>query len=501
MPSPASPTFRVISGAESGTADLLVVSIFDADTPEQVAAIDTAPRDALAAALQARETTGALFELWWSPVAAAAGISRVAAIGAGPRDRWNPEVARRVAGAAALAARQRRLTRLALLLRGEMTARLAQAIAEGVTLAQFDSGHMKSSRPDLPALQAVTLVVPGLAGDQRAAFESACERGRVLADCTNLARALGNEPSNVLTPTELARRAEEAAAGTSLSVSVLDEGRIRELKMGLLMGVSQGSAQPPRVIVLRHEPRGVTEGPVLALVGKGITFDTGGISIKPADGMERMKVDMAGGAAVIAALRAVSLLNAPIRVIGIVPTAENMPGGRAIKPGDVVRGASGKTVEVINTDAEGRLILGDGLWYARELGATHLVDIATLTGACVVALGRMMAGLFGGPPEFLDRIHTLGELTGDRCWPMPSGDEYFDQLKSDVADMTNTGGRPGGAVTAAVFLKQFTGGLPWAHLDIAGVAWADDARPYQVKGATGAATRLLAELALGWGTD
>ncbi len=271
--------------------------------------------------------------------------------------------------------------------------------------------------------------------------------------------------------------------------------------MGLLLGVSQGSAQPPRVIVLRHEPRGVTEGPVLALVGKGITFDTGGISIKPADGMERMKVDMAGGAAVIAALRAVSLLNAPIRVIGIVPTAENMPGGRAIKPGDVVRGASGKTVEVINTDAEGRLILGDGIWYARELGATHLVDIATLTGACVVALGRMMAGLFGGPPEFLDRIRTLGELTGDRCWPMPSGDEYFDQLKSDVADMTNTGGRPGGAVTAAVFLKQFTGGLPWAHLDIAGVAWADDARPYQVKGATGAATRLLAELALGWGTD
>jgi leucyl aminopeptidase len=209
-----------------------------------------------------------------------------------------------------------------------------------------------------------------------------------------------------------------------------------------------------------------------------------------------MKVDMAGGAAVIAAMRAIALLGAPVRVVGVVPTAENMPDGRAVRPGDVLRGAAGKTVEVLNTDAEGRLILADGLWLARELGATHLVDVATLTGACVVALGRFLAGVFGGPPAFVDAIRATGELTGDRCWPMPSSDEYFEQLKSEVADMSNTGGRPAGAVTAAVFLKQFAGGLPWAHLDIAGVAWADDARPYQVKGATGAATRLLAELAL-----
>ena len=236
---------------------------------------------------------------------------------------------------------------------------------------------------------------------------------------------------------------------------------------------------------------------MLGLVGKGITFDTGGISIKPADGMERMKVDMAGGAAVIGALRAAALLEAPIRVIGVVPTTENMPGGRAIKPGDVIRGASGKTVEVINTDAEGRLILGDGLWQARQLGATHLVDVATLTGACVVALGRVHGrASSAGPTRSSRACARVGERTGDRCWPMPSADEYFEQLKSEVADMTNTGGRPAGAVTAAVFLKQFAGGLPWAHLDIAGVAWADDARPYQAKGATGAATRLLAELAL-----
>jgi leucyl aminopeptidase len=318
----------------------------------------------------------------------------------------------------------------------------------------------------------------------------------VLGACTNLARTLGNEPSNVLTPRELAARARAAAEGTSLAVTVLDETAIADLGMGLLLGVAKGSAEPPRLIVLDHHPPGAPERPVLGLVGKGITFDTGGISIKPADGMERMKVDMAGGAAVIGALRAVSLLGAPIRVIGVVPATENMPGGKAIKPGDVIKGAAGKTVEVINTDAEGRLILGDGLWYAQKLGATHLVDIATLTGACVVALGRVMAGLFGGPPTFLDAVRATGELTGDRCWPMPSSDEYFDQLKSEVADMTNTGGRPGGAVTAAVFLKQFAGGLPWAHLDIAGVAWSDDARPWQGKGATGAATRLLAELAL-----
>jgi leucyl aminopeptidase len=342
----------------------------------------------------------------------------------------------------------------------------------------------------------VSLIALATDAAQRKALEPAVHRGRVLAECTNLARALGNEPSNVLTPRELARRAELAADGTTLSVTVLDEAEIRARGMGLLLGVAQGSAEPPRVILLEHNPPGAPAHPVLGLVGKGITFDTGGISIKPADGMERMKVDMAGGAAVIGAMRAAALLGAPIRVIGVVPTTENMPGGRALKPGDVIRGASGKTVEVINTDAEGRLILGDGLWQARQLGATHLVDVATLTGACVIALGRVLAGLFGGPTSFIESVRAVGDQTGDRCWPMPSADEYFDQIKSEVADMTNTGGRPAGAVTAAVFLKQFAGGVPWAHLDIAGVAWADDARPYQVKGATGAATRLLAELAL-----
>jgi leucyl aminopeptidase len=231
------------------------------------------------------------------------------------------------------------------------------------------------------------------------------------------------------------------------------------------------------------------------MVGKGITFDTGGISIKPADGMERMKDDMAGGAAVVCAMRAISALNAPVRAIGVVPTTENMPGGRAIKPGDVLTSAAGKTVEVINTDAEGRLILGDGLWYARKLGATHLVDVATLTGSIVVALGKITSGLFGTPQSWVDTVRRVADRAGDRVWPMPTFDEYFEQIKSEIADLLNTGGRPAGSVTAALFLKEFAGGLPWAHLDIAGTAWLEEAKPYLPKGPSGVAVRTLAELA------
>jgi leucyl aminopeptidase len=265
--------------------------------------------------------------------------------------------------------------------------------------------------------------------------------------------------------------------------------------MGLLLGVARGSAEPPRLIVLRHEPAGAPAAPVLGLVGKGITFDTGGISIKPADGMERMKDDMAGGAAVICAMRAIALLRAPIRVVAVVPTTENMPGGRAIKPGDVLTGASGKTVEVINTDAEGRLILGDGLWYAQQLGATHLVDVATLTGACVVALGKAASGLFGTPDAWRDTVRDTAAVAGDRSWPLPLYEEYGEQIRSEVADIMNSGGRPAGACTAAMFLKEFAGDRPWCHLDIAGTAWAEDGKPYQPKGATGVAVRTLAELA------
>jgi leucyl aminopeptidase len=248
-------------------------------------------------------------------------------------------------------------------------------------------------------------------------------------------------------------------------------------------------------MVFRYDPPGAPATPVLGLVGKGITFDTGGISIKPAEKMEQMKDDMAGGAAVACAMRAIALLKAPIRVIGVVPTTENMPGGKALKPGDVLKSAAGKTVEVINTDAEGRLILGDGLWYARTLGATHLVDVATLTGAVVVALGKVTSGLFGQPTAWVDRVRGVADAAGDRSWPMPVFDDYRDQIKSDIADMINTGGRAAGSITAAMFLKEFVDEVPWVHMDIAGTAWVDEAKPYLPKGPSGVAVRTLANLA------
>jgi leucyl aminopeptidase len=507
MESPAPSCLSLAHGpVRELTSDLLIVPATELDRLADLVDLDAAANGELSRAMASREFTGKPFELLFATLTGDTWRTRrVLLVGAGPADRWNAEMARRVATAAALAARQRHITRVALVYREALREsrlsadllRLLQALAEGLTLGHFDMPRQRSGAADqLPAIVEASLLVPGLDAALQASAARAIERGCVLADCTNRARQWANEPSNRLTPRALADRAVEAAAGTTLIVDVLDQERIAALNMGLLQGVARGSSEPPRVIVLRHDPPGAPDRPVLGLVGKGITFDSGGISIKPADGMEKMKVDMAGGAAVIAALRAAALLQAPIKVIGVVPSTENMPGGRAIKPGDVLRGAGGATVEVVNTDAEGRLVLGDGLWYARELGATHLVDVATLTGACVVALGRVLSGVFGGPETFVEAVRAIGELTGDRCWAMPAFDEYFEQLRSDVADFTNTGGRPAGAVTAAVFLKQFTGGLPWAHLDIAGTAWADDARPFQIKGATGAATRLLAELAL-----
>ena len=283
-----------------------------------------------------------------------------------------------------------------------------------MTLAEFYGGTYKTGEPAPAAPPAWTVVVNDT---NDAATSAAVARGRILGECSNLARELANEPGNTLTPREFARRAAALAADAGVSTEILDENEIEKLGMGLLLGVARGSVEPPRVIVFRWEPPGAPAAPVLGLVGKGITFDTGGISIKPADRMELMKDDMSGGAAVACAMRAIALLNAPMRVIGVVPATENMPGGRAIKPGDILKSAAGKTVEVINTDAEGRLILGDGLWYARHLGATHLVDVATLTGAVVVALGKIASGLFGAPDAWVERIPRVADRAGHRPWP------------------------------------------------------------------------------------
>ncbi len=475
--------------------DVVILPVFDGeDLAAELPGLSEATGGAVARALASREVQGRLYELFLTPVISAWRCQRVALVGAGKLDELTTERLRRVATAAALAARQRRVKSLAFVNRGNLdVAAAVQAIAEGLSLAGFSGDRYKSGeRAGAPPEQ---MLVVGSSGGGSAALDAAAERGRILGESCNLAREMCNEPSNVLTPSAFATRSASIARDAGLAVEILDQGDIAQLRMGLLLGVAKGSAEPPRVIVIRHEPPGAPSSPVLGLVGKGITFDTGGISIKPADGMERMKDDMSGGAAVVCAMRAMALLKAPIRVVGVVPTTENMPGGRALKPGDVLTSASGKTVEVANTDAEGRLILGDGLWYAQQLGATHLVDVATLTGACVVALGKVASGLFGQPQPWVDVVRKTAERAGDRCWPMPLYDEYAEQLRSEIADMVNSGGRPGGACTAATFLKEFVGSRPWVHIDVAGTAWADEAKPFQPKGATGVAVRTLAELA------
>jgi leucyl aminopeptidase len=474
--------------------DLLFVPLFEGENPvAAVPALDEAANGAIRRAAETTELQGRPFELFLTPLGSGWRAPRAALIGAGKASDFDTERLRKLATAAALAGRQRRVRRIAFLNRGGgEPAAAVQAITEGLMLANFSGDVYKSGDRSGPPLQEA-LVVSGEQADD--ALAAAVERGRILGESCNLARELSNEPSNVLTPSAFADRGAAIAREAGVDVEVLDEEDIARLKMGLLLGVARGSSEPPRLLVMRYTPAGASGGPVLGLVGKGITFDTGGISIKPADGMERMKDDMAGGAAVIGAMRAIGLLGAPIAAIGIVPMTENMPGGRAMKPGDVLTGAGGKTVEVLNTDAEGRLILGDGLWYAQKLGATHLVDVATLTGACVVALGKAASGIFGAPDSWVDVVQKTALRAGDRCWRLPLYEEYREQLKSEIADMVNVGGRPASACTAAMFLKEFVGETPWAHLDIAGTAWSDETKPWQPKGATGVAVRALAELA------
>ena len=491
-------------------ADLLVIPIFEDDDLADEGGLDEASGGDIGRARQRGEITGKAFELF---ITALRGwkTSRVGLIGVGPRKDFSADTLRRAATAVGLAVRQRRMTRLAIVHRpGTSIApeRAAQLLTEGVILANFDGAPYKTNEPPRVWLADVELRVGGeslgaeASGKAAAAIEQAVERGKVLGESSNLARELSNEPGNSLPPRVFADRASVIAKAAGLGVEVLDEQKIADLKMGLLLGVARGSQEPPRLLVLRHDPKHAVKGPILGLVGKGITFDTGGISIKPAENMDKMKDDMSGGAAVICAMAAISRLNAPVRCIGIVPMSENMPGGKAVKPGDILTSAQGKTVEVMNTDAEGRLVLGDAIWYARQLGATHLVDVATLTGAIVVALGKTTSGLFGTPDTWVEQVRRAGDRAGDRSWAMPIFDDYKELLKSEIADFTNTGGRAGGSITAALFIKEFTGDLPWTHIDIAGTAWAEEAKPYQPKGPTGVGVRTLIELALdaeSWG--
>ena len=469
-------------------ADLLVVPVFE-DESHNAAGLTDASSGEVQSAFERGEFTGKSCETLNVAVTGWR-ASRALLIGVGKRNEFSAERARRVGATATIGARQQRRGRLAIIVPSGWAD--VESLVEGATLGNYETGHYKSKPDGRFFVSRVDLV--------GAVDPKALERGVRLGDATNSARVLINEPGNRMTPREFVARGQALLAVPHVTIDILDERRMEELGMGLLLGVARGSAEPPRLLIARYEPPNAAKSPVLGLVGKGVTFDTGGISIKPSDGMERMKDDMAGGAAVMAALRAIALDQLPIRAMAVVPATENMPSGTATKPGDVHRGASGLTVEINNTDAEGRLILGDALWYAKEQGATHLIDVATLTGACIVALGKITTGLFAtdGWGEVLLSAAARG---GEKLWPMPLFEEYRESLKSEIADMLNSPGRPAGAITAAMFLKEFVGSTPWAHLDIAGTAWAEDARPWTAKGATGAMVRTLVEVARSGGQN
>ncbi len=366
----------------------------------------------------------------------------------------------------------------------------ARTIAEGAEIAEPEWDIYKSDRKDLSVHR---LTVASSTSDE--AIRAGFDEGNVIAAAQNFARTLVNEPGNVLTPTVLGERAAAMCADAGLQCEVYSMEKLKELGMGAFAAVAQGSNEPPALIVMTYTPEGgAAEGaPVLGLVGKGITFDTGGISIKPADNMEKMKYDMAGAAAMIGSMRAIAALKPKVKVIGVVCSAENMPDGKAYKPGDVVTTMSGKTIEIINTDAEGRLVLSDGLHYAKTLGCTHLIDAATLTGACVVALGYLNVGAFANDDAIWAQFESGLAKTGEKYWRLPCTDDYKDGIKSQIADMVNSGGRAGGAITAAMLLKEFADGTPWLHLDIAGCAWNEEVKPWLPKGPTGIAVRSIVE--------
>ena len=369
----------------------------------------------------------------------------------------------------------------------------AQAVAEGARLGLYTFRKHITKEPEYGEISELSIV-----GADKAEFESlelGCRRGQVLAEATNLARDLVNEPANYMTPSIMSDRAREVAERYGLAYQVLERADMQELGMGALLGVAQGSREPPKLIVLRYRGRDASENDLI-LVGKGITFDSGGISIKPAEKMEEMKGDMAGGAAVIATMAALSQFKPSLNLVALIPATENLPSGSAIKPGDILTTMDGKTIEIISTDAEGRLILADALGYAKKLGAKSIVDVATLTGACRVALGDICTGAFGNQQDLIDRVISAGKEAGELIWQMPMFEQYKEQNKSDVADIKNSGGRYAGAITAAQFLAEFVGDIPWVHLDIAGTFLSDKERACLVKGATGVPVRTLVNLVL-----
>lgn len=416
---------------------------------------------------------------------------RLLLVGAGEQADYKTGQISQMAGTAVRSLRSKNAKTVAVVPRASGDAEQTAATAvQGAYIAVFDPDKYRTIEKEQKNIDRLVVVIED--GDQAAA-ERGVEAGRIVGEAINFTRDLANEPGAYMTPTDMAERARDIANEFGLSIDVLDEARMEQEGMGSLLSVARGSDQPAKLIILKYTPA-KAEGEsseLLAFVGKGVTFDSGGISLKPGENMELMKYDMTGGATVLGAMLAIAQLKPPIPILGVAPCTENLPSGKATKPGDVVKAMTGKTIEIINTDAEGRLILADAIAYAKKLGATKIIDMATLTGAVSIALGDVNAAVLGTDQKLIDEIIDAGREVGEKFWQLPLDKEYSKQIKSDIADIKNVGGRKAGTITAAAFLKEFADGVAWAHLDIAGTAWGDDAKPYRSKGPTGIAVRTL----------
>ncbi|MFZ1804096.1 MAG: leucyl aminopeptidase [Nitrospira sp.] len=481
---------------DTETTDALVLLLCEGEglPKEDGAILDRALGGALRALLQSQEFDGKAGEVVVFHTHGKIPAKRLILVGLGKKHDLGLDQIRQAMGHAVKRVRQAKSSAFAVALPSIVPHEtspidVGQTMTEGAILGSYQFTAYRSDAPTGKGVTAMTVLAPQK--DHLRQLSEGIRRGVATAEATVYVRDLCNHPSNVMTPTRIASEAKTVAKEVGVNLKILEQKEMEQLGMGALLGVAKGSHEPPKFIILQyHGAKNKHDRPVV-LVGKTITFDTGGISLKPAENMEQMKADMTGGAEVLAAMRAAARLKLPLNLISILPAAENMPGGRAMRPGDVVKTLSGKTVEVQNTDAEGRLILSDGLTYATRFKPAALIDIATLTGACVVALGQFAIGMFGTDATLKDAVHKAGLRAGERVWEMPLWDEYFEQLRSDVADMRNIGGRGGGMITAALFLSKFVGDAPWVHLDIASTDWSERERAYIPKGPTGIGTRLL----------
>jgi leucyl aminopeptidase len=469
-----------VARVEAASAEVLVLLHCEGEAlaKQDTARLDKALDGALSTLVHSKEFEGKANEVLLYHTQDKVPAKRVVLVGLGKKNEVTTETIRQAMGSAAKRVRQTKVESFSVALPTAILGSYQFTVYRSEAASGRDVAEMR-------------VLIPMKAQSRQVA--EGIRRGVATAEATVFVRDLCNHPSNVLTPTRVADEAKAIAKADGITINILEQKEMERLGMGALLGVARGSQEPPKFIILEYNGAKKKDARPVVLVGKTITFDTGGISLKPAENMEHMKADMTGGAEVLASIRAAARLKLPLRLISILPVAENMPGGRAMKPGDIVTTLSGKTVEVQNTDAEGRLILADGLAYAMRYNPVALIDIATLTGACVVALGQFAIGMFGTDDTLKERVRKSGQKAGERVWEMPLWEEYFEQLKSDVADMRNIGGRGGGMITAALFLSKFVGNCPWVHLDIASTDWSERERAYIPKGPTAIGTRLLVQ--------